>query len=439
MRTIQFDTAPVFRPLLGQHRYKGAFGGRGSAKSHFFAEHLVEYAVMEPSITGEGLFAVCLRQVQKSLKQSAKRLVELKLNKYDLGAADGFRVYDDRIACPKDGLIIFEGMQDHNADSIKSLEGAKVSWWEEAQSASQYSIMLLRPTMRRDDSEMWWSWNPQRPTDPVDLMLRGARVPSDAAVIETNWRDNPWFPAALEQERLDMMRNQPHMYDHVWEGGYATVMEGAYYAAGINKAKQQGRIGRYPCDPLHTVRAFWDLGGSSAHSDATAIWIAQFIGAEIRVLSYYEAVGQPATTHIQWMKRHYPEAHCYLPHDAKPKHPVFEASWESALREAGFRVTVVPNQGAGAAAQRIDAGRRWIDSMYFNEAPTKPGLEALGFYHERIDQKRGIGLGPEHDWSSHAADSFGLMALCYDPPKLSVRSGNKNRNAIANHSEGWMA
>lgn len=418
MTALDIQTARVFKPLLAPARYKGAHGGRGSGKSHFFADLLVEDSLAEPGNSGEGLRSVCIREVQKDLKESAKLLIEDKLAKHGLGEADGFKVFKDVIQTPKDGLVIFKGMQDYTAESVKSLEGFKRAWCEEAQSLSARSLSLLRPTIRAEGSEIWFSWNPRRKTDPVDSMLRGDSLPTGAAVVRANWSDNPWFPGVLEQERQDCLKADPDQYPHIWEGDYATVLAGAYYARHLAESRAQGRIGRVPADPLMTTRAFFDIGGTGAKADAVSIWIAQFIGREIRALDYYEAVGQPLATHIAWMRNSgYAKANIWLPHDGSTQDKVFDVSYESALQAAGFEVEVVKNQGPGAAAARIEAARRRFPSIWFNEATTKAGLDALGWYHERRDEARNIGLGPEHDWSSHGADAFGLMCVAYEIPK----------------------
>ena len=407
------EVARAFRPLLQPARYKGAHGGRGSGKSHFFADLMVARAVKQPGFRG-----VCIREVQKDLGQSAKRLIEDKI------AANGVgHLFDCQKAVtitPGGGVIIYQGMQDHTADSVKSLEGFDVAWVEEAQSLSARSLTLLRPTIRKPGSELWFSWNPRRKSDPVDKMLRGEERPTGAVVVRANWSDNPWLPAELEQERLDDLRMKPDQFDHIWEGGYEAVTEGAYYARALSEAKAQGRIADISVDPLMSLRAYWDIGGTGAKADATAIWIAQFIGERIKVLAYYEAQGQPLAAHIQWIRNSgYGAAECFLPHDGASNEKVFDVSYESALKDAGFSVTVVPNQGRGAAMQRVEAGRRWFPRIWFNAATTEAGRDALGAYHERKDEARGIGLGPNHDWSSHGADAFGLMCSTYEVPTTS--------------------
>lgn len=413
-RTLSIPTAECFLPLLEPARDKGAWGGRGSGKSHFFAGLLIE-----DSLANKGLLSACIREVQKSLKDSAKRLIESKLIDHGLGEADGFKVFREVIQTPGDGAIIFQGMQDHTAESIKSLEGFKRAWAEEAQTLSARSIGLLRPTIRAEGSELWWSWNPRRKNDPVDVSLRGDKTPTGAIVIKANWSDNPWFPSVLEQERLDCLRNQPEQYDHVWEGGYATVLEGAYYAGAIAEAKAQKRVGRIAADPLLTIKLVCDIGGTGAKADAFAIVAEQWVGREIRVLNYYEAVGQPLATHLNWMRSqgYTPDkVQIILPHDGASHDKVYDVSYESAFKQAGYDVVVIPNQGRGAAMQRVETTRRMFPSIWFNEATTAGLLEALGWYHEKRDPERNIGLGPEHDWSSNGADAFGLGCVAYDEP-----------------------
>ena len=420
MTTLKIKTSKIFVPLLEPARYKGIWGGRGGGKSHHFAEALIEDCLMT-----RGTRAVCIREVQKSLKESSKRLLEDKLIAFGLREKDGFKVFNEVIQTPGDGVITFQGMQDSTAESIKSLEGFRRAWIEEAQTMSARSLELLRPTIRAQDSELWFSWNPRRKSDPVDAMLRGDTLPTGSKVIRVNWSDNPNFPDVLEQERKDCLRISPEQYDHIWEGGYATVLSGAYYAKDIANAKAQGRMGKVAADPLMTLRAFCDIGGTGARSDAFSIWIAQFIGKEIRVLDYYEAIGQPLAAHLVWMRsRGYTpdKAQIWLPHDGGTHDKVYPVSYESSLEQAGYTVTVIPNQGKGAAKARIEAMRRLFPAMWFNFETTEPGIDALGWYHEKKDDTRNIGLGPEHDWASNAADAAGLMCVAYEEPKSKPRS-----------------
>ncbi len=212
MSELIINTPAVFEPLLAPARYKGAHGGRGSGKSHFFGEMLIEDCIREP------ISAVCLREVQKSLKFSVKRLLEAKIESMNAGLY--FEVQNEQIKTRNGGVIIFQGMQDHTADSIKSLEGFKRAWVEEAQSLSQRSLDLLRPTIRAPGSEIWFSWNPRFATDPVDVLLRGETLPPSATVVEANYMDNPWCPQELLDEMAFDRARDPEKYAHIWLGRY---------------------------------------------------------------------------------------------------------------------------------------------------------------------------------------------------------------------------
>jgi phage terminase large subunit len=406
-----------------------AKGGRGSGKSHFLAGLLIEDSLAEPGENGgEGLRSVCIREVQQDLSQSSKLLLELKLRAFGLGEPDGFKVFRDVIQTPGDGLIIFKGMNNYNADSIKSLESYKRAWWEEAHGASKDSINLLRPTMRAVGSQLWWSYNQRLRTDPVDMLFTGD-VPTGAKIVAANWRDNPWFTPELEQERLDCLRLQPDLYPHIWEGEYVKAIDGAYYAASLKQAELDGRIGFVPVDPNLRVWAFWDIGGPGKKADAMTIVLAQFVGLEIRVLDYIEGVGQVLGYYTQELRsRGWSNAYCVLPHDAAQTHADNPTGmdFQAQLEAAGFQTEKV-HSPPGIVMQRIATARKLFPRIRFNKSKTEALVLALGWYHERLDKNRagglmpeGVGLGPDHDWSSHAADAFGLMCIRYEEPATAI-------------------
>lgn len=213
----QLDIPAVFAPLLQPARYKGAHGGRGSGKSHFFAGYAV--ALMA---SRQGFRLVCVREVQNSIKDSVKQLIEDKIA--DLGLSSFFTITDQEIRGRNGSLCIFRGLQNHTAASIKSLEGFDVAWIEEAQTISQMSLDLLTPTIRKPGSELWFSWNPVSETDPVDVLLRG-QPPDNAVVIEANWNDNPYFPEALREDMERDRERNPDKYAHVWGGKYQSLSE----------------------------------------------------------------------------------------------------------------------------------------------------------------------------------------------------------------------
>lgn len=243
--TLQIQTPEWALPLLEPARYKGAHGGRGSGKSHFFGEMLIEEHIMNPNQA-----SVCVREIQKSLNMSVKRLLELKIEALNAGAY--FEVQDKVIKNRRgDGIIIFQGMQNHTADSIKSLEGYDRAWVEEAQSLSQRSLDLLRPTIRKPGSELWFTWNPNEASDPVDHLLRGETAPPDSCVVQVNYLDNPWFPDVLKAEMEYDKRRDPDKYAHVWLGGYVQNSSSRVF--------KNWRIEEFdaPADAIHRLGADW--------------------------------------------------------------------------------------------------------------------------------------------------------------------------------------
>lgn len=408
---------PVFS---GRADVRGAYGGRGSGKTRSFAK-MAAVEGYRHGMAGTSGIILCARQFMNSLEDSSleecKRAIEDEpwlAAYYDVG---------DKYIKSRDGRIsfAFAGL-DRNIASIKSKGRILLCWVDEAEPVTDEGWTILIPTLREEgtdwNAELWVTWNPKKKTAPVESRFRHVSDPLIKSV-ELNWRDNPRFPDKLERERQRDLVARPEQYGHIWDGEYLSVVEGAYYAKHIVQAKAQGRIGkRVPPDPLMTYRVFVDIGGTGAKADAFSMWVAQFVGKEIRVLNYYEAVGQPLATHLAWLRLNdYTEKNTqiWLPHDGATQDKVHSVSYESALKQAGYKVTVVPNQGKGAAKARIEAGRRMFPSIWFDEC-CQPGIDALGWYHEKRDEERGIGLGPEHDWSSHAADAFGLMCVVYKPP-----------------------
>lgn len=275
MAVLEIETARVFLPLLAPARYKGAFGGRGSAKSHFFAELAIERSIAEKTDI------VCVRENQKSLDQSVKKLLEHKIEK--LNAGEYFEVQDKRILARNGGRIIFQGMANHTAESIKSLEGYDIAWVEEAQTLSQRSLDMLRPTIRKDDSELWFSWNPRFDTDPVDALLRGETPPPDAVIVESNWQDNPWFPEVLRREMEYDQQRDAEKYAHVWLGHYQRNSEARVFKnwrveefeAPAGAAFRFGADWGFSIDPSCLVRCY--IEGRNLYID----YEAYMVGCEI--------------------------------------------------------------------------------------------------------------------------------------------------------------
>jgi phage terminase large subunit len=415
--------APLFKPA----RYKGAFGGRGGGKSHCFAEMVVLNCYLR------AMKIVCIREVQDSIKDSVKALIEQKIDKLGLGWF--FDVLGPEIRGQNDSLIVFKGMQAYNSENIKSLEGFDRAWVEEAQTLSEISLRLLRPTIRKEGSEIWFSWNPRHDTDAVDKLFRGAGKPSDAIVVEVNWNDNPWFPDVLKREKDEDYARDPEMADHVWGGNYEIVSEGAYYARLIVQAEREDRVGEFPYDPRLPVVTSWDLGVD----DYTAVWFIQEDGERATVIDYYETSNEGADDiiatclpelfipppliekFIGWSKDaalaelgrspafHYGQH--YLPHDVRMR------EWGAGARS---RVETVRSLGLqnirkGAATNpmdRINAVRRILPLTRFNNTPrVEQGIKRLRRYRRKWNDTLNSYTTAMHDENSHGADAFGEYAV----------------------------
>ncbi len=247
LSTLRIETARAFKPLLQPARYKGVRGGRGSGKSRFFASLLVEEQISEK------LDAVCLREVQKSLEFSVKREIEAAIQSMNAGAY--FDVQDKRIFSNAGGVTLFEGMQNHTADSIKSLARFHRAWVEEAQSLSQNSLDILRPTIREPGSQIWFSWNPQSPEDAVDKFFREGKRPADSIIVQANYNDNPWFPDVLRADmEHDRLNASPEKFAHIWLGAYKLAGEALVF--------RNWRIEEFDTDENATFRYGADWGFS---------------------------------------------------------------------------------------------------------------------------------------------------------------------------------
>lgn len=394
---------------------RAAWGGRGSGKTRSFAKMTAVRGMQfgEAGITGQIL---CARKFQNSLEDSS--LEEIKRAIQDEPWLLAYYEIGETYVRSRNGRIsyAFAGLE-RNIDSIKSKGRILLCWVDEGEGVSENAWATLAPTLREegDDwhAELWVTWNPARKGSATDKRFRQTKDPRVKGV-ELNWRDNPKFPAVLERQRQTDLDERPETYDWIWEGAYATVNVGSYFAKSLTAAKAANRIGRVCPDPLMRLRAFTDIGGTGKKADSFVWWIAQFIGREIRVLDHYEQQGQPLEAHLNWAhnKKYSPDRmDVWLPHDGITHDKVFDVSYESALIRAGYAVETVPNQGAGAAVARIESARRMFPSIWFNEETTSAGRDALGFYHEKRDSERDVGLGPSHDWSSHSADAFGMMCI----------------------------
>lgn len=418
MSRVQIELPPKLIPVFaGEADFRGAYGGRGSGKTTSFALMAAVFGMRMAKAGRRGVI-VCGREFMNSLDESS--LAEVKLAIASKPWLAAFYDVGEKYVKTRCGRIAFAfvGLR-RQLDSIKSKAKILLLWVDEAEPVTAGAWHKSINTVREEGAEVWVTWNPESKRSATHQRFR-ERSPERSKIVELNWRDNPWFTELLERRRQDDLKNRPEQYDHIWDGGFVTAVEGAYYAKDLAEARLKGRICRIERDPLMQIRAFWDIGGTGARADAVSIWIAQFIAREVRVLNYYEAQGQPLATHVAWLRDNgYAKCLCVLPHDGSTNDKVHDVSFESALREAEFDVDVIPNQGTGAAKMRIEALRRLFPQILWNEATTEAGREALGWYHEkRSDDDRNIGLGPNHDWSSHCADAGGLMAVAYEAPAM---------------------
>lgn len=405
---------PEYAKILWEPaRHYALYGGRGGGKSWAVADHLLITGAERDWRVG------CAREIQLTIKDSVKRLLDDRI--HELGLQDYYESTDKEIrGLRTNTLFTFFGLW-RNPDGIKSTEGMDRVWVEEAARASQRSIDILIPTVRKDGSALIWTWNPEYEHDPVDRMFRGASGPPPRSVVRRiGWQDNPWFPAELREAMEAMYASDPDRAEHIYGGEYVRSVEGAYFAKELRAARQQGRISNAVLyDPNFSLRAYWDLG----RRDATAIWVAQTVEGQVRCVDYCEGEGQAPGYYMNWLRSNgYESAECVLPHDGariSPDNPV-SMSYQSQLMGAGFKTRVVTNQGPAAAQQRIDAARRVFNRIAFHEDNCRAGLRALAHYHEKIHEVTRAHMGPEHDWSSHGADAFGLLCVDYRAPSTSL-------------------
>lgn len=382
--------------------------------------------------------AVCIREVQNSLKELVRQLLIDKISA--LGLSDHFQVLDAEIRGKNGSLIIFKGMQSYNSDNIKSLEGFDIAWVEEAQTFSAELLKMLRPTIRKEGSELWFSWNPRYETDPVDKFFRGGRKITGGVSVPVNWFDNPWFPDVLVQEKEDDYAADPEVAEHVWGGGYLIITEGAYYAKHIAAAEREGRVGFFPHIPGEPVFTSWDIGVD----DYTAIWFLQVIEGVPRVIDYYEASGLgadeclaealpeftqdmqdriAAMVELDRAKAFRYQRH-FLPHDVKVREWGAGAKTRvQTLEGLGIPLSTIHRGAAQGPEERINASRRLLPIMLFHRTPrVMLGLSRLRRYSRKKNDALGTYLGPLHDENSHGADAFGEFAAnCgIEPPKKSA-------------------
>lgn len=400
IQTIKVDVPRAFLPLLKPARYKGAYGGRGGAKSHFFAEQMILRCFAAQTR------AVCIREIQLTIKDSVKQLLVDKIAKF--GLQSYFDVLETEIRGRHNGsLIVFRGMQSYNADNIKSLEGFDIAWIEEGQTLSEKSLELLRPTIRKPGSEIWAGWNPRHRTDAIDKFFRKNPHPEAVSVL-VNWRDNPWFPEVLRKEMEHDKAVDPDTAEHIWEGGYG-IQSGSILGRWMSAADKEKRIhDGVAFDPKGpAIEISSDIG----FRDTAGWWFWQ---RKIGGFSLLKYVGDSGMEAADWIERlnselkavGWPLGKIYLPADAEAKTFATKHTALAQFRQ-GFgagKVAIVPKT---SIADRINAGRTVIRQCEFHETNCEQGLDGLRAWEFlRNPDLQIFTKEPLHNWASHPSDAF---------------------------------
>lgn len=401
---MEIQIAKPFEFLFDPARYKGAHGGRGSGKSHAFAQALLLQGSRQP------LRILCAREIQRSIKDSVKRLIDDLIQAYGLG---GFYESTETEVRGKNGtLFLFAGLRT-NIEAIKSMEGLDIAWVEEADRVSQRSLELLIPTIRKENSELWFSWNPNNELDPVDLMFRSGARPPNMICREVNYLDNDFCPQVLIDEANFDKEHHPDKYNHVWLGQYNLIKEGAYYAKQLSEAITAGRISKVEHNPNLPVHTAWDLGWS----DYTTIWFYQYVGQEIHFIDYMENSHMNLADYaLEMRKKPYTYAPLVLPHDAYSKNLGTGKSFAEILSSLQFslRYGDMASVPKLSIQHGIEASRSVFNRCWFDSEKCKLGLTHLQSYRENFDEKLRISKGPLHDEHSHGADAFRYFAVSAD-------------------------
>jgi phage terminase large subunit len=408
MKVAKAEFPEKLQFLFSPARYKCLYGGRGGAKSWGVARALLIQAASNP------LRVLCAREFQNSIVESVHHLLQSQISALGL---DGFyEVQNATIKGANGSEFIFAGLR-NNITKIKSFEGVDRVWVEEAQTVSKTSWDVLIPTIRKDGSEIWLTFNPELESDETYQRFV-AKPPSDAQVVKINWNDNPWFPDVLNTERLERKERDPDGYQNIWEGACKTTMEGAIYAKELRQAQDCERIRTVNYDAARQVHVFFDLGWA----DNTSLWFAQTVGTEIRLIDYYSASQQPLPHYLGVLQsKPYIYGTMWLPHDARAKTLATGRSVEELMIAAGKQVRIVPNL---SLHDGINAARTIFNRCYFDEKKCSEGLQALRHYRYDVDpDSKQLSGRPLHDWSSHGADAFRYMAVSIqeDSPAASAR------------------
>jgi len=367
--------------------------------------------MIEEHICNPNQSSVCVREIQKSLNQSVKRLLEVKIEQ--LGVGSYFDIQDSQIKSRRgNGLIIFQGMQNHTADSIKSLEGYDRAWVEEAQSLSQNSLDKLRPTIRKPNSEMWFSWNPALNTDPVDHLLRGDVPPDSATVVKVNWSDNPWFPDVLKAEMEYDKRRDPDKYLHIWQGEYQRNSESRVF--------RNWRIEEFDAKPDDILRFGADWGFAS---DPTVL-VRCFIRGRTLYIDYEAYMVGCEILNIPDLFMTVPESERYpiVADSARPE-------TISHVKKHGFPRIMAAVKGP----KSLEDGVEWLKSFDIVVHPRcRHTIDELSLYSYKVDKMTEQVLPLLEDKQNHVIDA--LRYACEGVRRANKRTMNRPNMAQAEYA-----
>lgn len=385
--------------IFDPHRYKVIYGGRGGGRSWGVARYLLIEGGKAPHRF------LCTREVQKSIKDSVHRLLQDQISV--LGMDHFYEVLDTEIRGLNGTVFVFSGLSDQTAESIKSYEGVTKAWCEEAQSISKKSWRMLIPTIRAEDSEILVTFNPELDTDETYQRFI-VNTPPDAWLCELNWRDNPWFPEVLEQERLHCMETEPDEYENIWEGKCRPAVEGAIYAREIAEALSDQRIVRVPYDPRLKVHTIWDLGWN----DSMAIILVQKVRSELRIIEYIEDSHKTLDWYAAELNsKRYNWGTDWLPHDGDVKEFRTGKSAKQILQRFNRKVRITPKIGV---EDGIKMARMTFGQCFFDKVNAEKLVECLKRYRRSVHTKTDEPMKPVHDSFSHGADAFRYLAVVAD-------------------------
>jgi phage terminase large subunit len=408
-------------------RYKGAYGGRGSAKSWSIAKALLVKGVSASTRI------LCGRELQKSIKDSVHQLLCDQISELNLGYY--YTVTEKSIKSKNGTSFGFIGLK-HNALEIKSHEGADIAWIEEAQAVSKKSWDILIPTIRKPDSEIWLSFNPELEDDETYQRFV-VNPPKQSRIVPMNWRDNPWFPEVLRMEMEEKKERNYDDYLHIWEGHPKHVLDGAIFAEELRKAKLENRISTIPYDKTKPVHTFWDLGWNSL-TGRTAIIMAQVINNAYHIIDYLEDAEHTVDWYInELQKKNYIWGTDYLPHDAKSTNIAAGGrTVEKIMIGLGRKVRVLKR--TTLVGNDIVAAKEIFDRVYIDRHRCADLIQCLNRYKYKIDEDTGLrSKNPEPNIYIHGADAFRQFAVAITDEK----APKKNKKSVSHRYTGagaWM-